>query len=300
MGEERSSYVAWKEGGTRHQTVTCFYQKSFFDWRRYFIRVLYENGRNGEIVTLYCCLLTMPSTAFIVTILLLLRSLLIIAVMSSTENQNVVEISFHDLVKISTNDTTDSKLEQDLLLKIGQAFGDADECLGILAVTHVPNLEALRNKLLPMARDLALLPKEELEKVTDETSGYQVGWSHGREKLEGDKLDLAKGSFYANPLTDNLLQSRPNVDPSVARAHPEFYAPNVWPTTSSSTSLADFEHTFKELGLLVCHVGRMLARLCDAYVKSKVSKSSNSSFATTYFPCSRIDSARVTFDEYML
>jgi hypothetical protein len=124
-----------------------------------------------------------------------------------------------------------------------------------------------------MARDLALLPDDELEKITDKTSGYQVGWSHGREKLEGDKLDLAKGSFYANPLTDDLLKSRPNVDPNVARAHPEFYAPNVWP--SSSTALADFEQTFKELGLLVCHVGRILARLCDIYVKSKVSQSSN-------------------------
>lgn len=179
----------------------------------------------------------------------------------------MVEISYRDLVKISTNDADTTKLEQDLLLKIGQAFGDADFCLGILAVTHVPKLETLRNKLLPMARDLALLPDDELEKITDKTSGYQVGWSHGREKLEGDKLDLAKGSFYANPLTDDLLKSRPNVDPNVARAHPEFYAPNVWP--SSSTALADFEQTFKELGLLVCHVGRILARLCDIYVKSK-------------------------------
>lgn len=216
---------------------------------------------------------TMPSPAFIVTCLLLLRSLLIVAVMSSTENQNVVEISYHDLVKVSSQNN-DEQMEQELLLKIGQAFGDGEECLGILAVTHVPKLEALRSKLLPMARDLALLPAEELEKITDEPSGYQVGWSHGKEKLEGDKLDLAKGSFYANPLTDDLLQSRPNVDPNVARAHPEFYAPNVWPTMSS-TSLADFEQTFKELGLLVCHVGRMLARLCDAYVKSKVSSLSN-------------------------
>ena len=31
--------------------------------------------------------------------------------------------------------------------------------------------------------------------------------SHGREKLEGDKLDYSKGSFYANPLTENLAES---------------------------------------------------------------------------------------------
>jgi isopenicillin N synthase-like dioxygenase len=158
-------------------------------------------------------------------------------------------------------------VEQDLLIKIGQAFGNHDECLGILAVADVPGLEPMRHRLLPLARDLAMLPKEELDAITDETSGYQVGWSHGKEKVEGDKLDLAKGSFYANPLTDNLLESRPDTDPKVARDNPAFFAPNIWPTSS----LPDFENAFKELGTLVCDIGRLLARLCDAYVRSKVS-----------------------------
>jgi isopenicillin N synthase-like dioxygenase len=181
----------------------------------------------------------------------------------STLSQKVVTISYNDLVRI----TLENSVKQDLLIKIGQAFGNDDECLGILAVTDVPRLEPMRHKLLTLARDLALLPMEELGAVTDEASGYQVGWSHGKEKVEGDKLDLAKGSFYANPLTDNLLESRPNTDPKLARDNPAFFAPNIWPTSS----LPDFENSFKELGTLVCDVGRLLARLCDAYVKSKVS-----------------------------
>ena len=181
----------------------------------------------------------------------------------TTLSQKVVTISYNDLVRISLDDS----VEQDLMIKIGQAFGSDDECLGILAVTNVPRLETMRHRFLPLARDLAILPKEELDAITDEGSGYQVGWSHGKEKVEGDKLDLAKGSFYANPLTDNLLQSRPNTDPNLARDNPAFFAPNIWPTSS----LPNFEISFKELGTLVCDVGRLLARLCDAYVKSKVS-----------------------------
>lgn len=159
-------------------------------------------------------------------------------------------------------------MEQDevLLQQIEIAFGAGETSLGILAITDIPQLEELRNKLLPMARQLALLPKRELDAVTDVASGYQVGWSHGREKLEGDRLDLAKGSFYANPLTDNFLESRPETDPTIAQENPAFFAPNVWP----KSSLPDFEGNFKALGTLVCAVGRKLARLCDAYVKSKV------------------------------
>lgn len=181
----------------------------------------------------------------------------------TTLSQKIVTISYNDLVRISLDDS----VEKDILIKIGQAFGNDDKCLGILAVTNVPRLEPMRHRLLPLARRLAMLPKEELDAVTDEASGYQVGWSHGKEKVEGDKLDLAKGSFYANPLTDNLLESRPNTDPNLARDNPAFFAPNVWPTSS----LPDFEISFKELGTLVYGVGRLLARLCDAYVKSKVS-----------------------------
>lgn len=181
----------------------------------------------------------------------------------TTLSQKIVTISYHDLVRISLDDSVD----QDLLIKIGQAFGNDDECLGILAVSDVPGLEPMRHKLLPLARDLAMLSKENLDAVTDEVSGYQVGWSHGKEKVEGDKLDLAKGSFYANPLTDNLLKSRPDTNPKVARDNPAFFAPNIWPTSS----LPDFENAFKELGTLVCEIGRLLARLCDAYIKSKVS-----------------------------
>lgn len=47
----------------------------------------------------------------------------------------------------------------------------------------------------------AILLQDERKKLEHEPSMYNVGWSHGKEKL-GDTPDFAKGSFYGNPLYD--------------------------------------------------------------------------------------------------
>eukprot|EP00577_Skeletonema_sp_RCC1716_P015393 CAMPEP_0113416040 /NCGR_PEP_ID=MMETSP0013_2-20120614/24906_1 /TAXON_ID=2843 ORGANISM="Skeletonema costatum, Strain 1716" /NCGR_SAMPLE_ID=MMETSP0013_2 /ASSEMBLY_ACC=CAM_ASM_000158 /LENGTH=439 /DNA_ID=CAMNT_0000303073 /DNA_START=204 /DNA_END=1523 /DNA_ORIENTATION=+ /assembly_acc=CAM_ASM_000158 len=119
-------------------------------------------------------------------------------------NANVVKISYNDLVAACSNDASSSSVD-DL---IEQAFGKANSSsLGIIAITDIPSLPSLRTKLLPLAPKLAALPPQQLEEITAPESQYQVGWSHGREKLEGDKLDFSKGSYYANPLTDDLVES---------------------------------------------------------------------------------------------
>lgn len=178
---------------------------------------------------------------------------------SSSHQPGVVSISYNDLLKFQE----DASVRKELVEKVGQAFGDDETCLGIITVKAVPNFDLLRQRLLPLAQQVALLPDK--DEIVDETTGYQVGWSHGKEKVEGDKLDLAKGSFYANPLLDNFLKEVPETDPVLAEANPAFFAPNVWPTKS----LPDLEMAFKEMGQLICQVGRLVARLCDAYVKSK-------------------------------
>lgn len=129
--------------------------------------------------------------------------------------------------------------------------------------------------------------------------------SHGREKLEGDKPDFSKGSFYANPLTEDLAEAmmerrryqRARRNPgddhpidndmeellcwdasinvietdeelhTLAKANPAFFAPNIWP----STNLPDLESAFVAVGRLVHEVGSMVAKCCDSYVSSKVS-----------------------------
>lgn len=166
---------------------------------------------------------------------------------------SVVTISFNDLIHF---DKCNSHLQK----QIGEAFGSGADCLGILAVTDVPGLSEKRERLLPLAQRLATA--DNLADYEDPESFFQVGWSHGREIFAG-KPDLAKGSFYANPVVDDLAQLR-NVTPEVARENPAFFARNVWPK-----SMPELEPALKDLGQLVVDVGRLLAVPCDTYVKSR-------------------------------
>lgn len=120
--------------------------------------------------------------------------------------------------------------------------------------------------------------------------------------MEGDKPDFSKGSFYANPLTEDLAQTmlgrrqlyqkKDCVDGDVkelmdwdesveaiktddelralAKENPAFFAPNVWP----SNHLPELESAFREVGQLVHKVGVMVAKCCDSYVSANVSLSS--------------------------
>ena len=216
---------------------------------------------------------------------------------------DIVKISYNDLVTACSNDHQSSI--DDL---IERAFGNANSSsLGIIAITDIPSLPSLRSKLLPLAPKLAALPPHQLEEITAPQSQYQVGWSHGREKLEGDKPDFSKGSYYANPLTDDLVESMlerrryNSTSPQdgdkisvhdkqqmeevlkwdeslnqikseeelrqLANANPAFFAPNVWPTKS----LPELENALKEMGQLIHQVGVHLAKCCDLYVAARVS-----------------------------
>lgn len=218
-------------------------------------------------------------------------------------NSEVVTLSYDNLLSACKQmETGDSSITcigiNDV---IDKAFGSASlNSLGIIAITDIPNLSELRLKLLPMAEKLATLSPEELDKITAHDAAYQVGWSHGREKLEGDKPDFSKGSFYANPLTDDLsetmlerrtyvndshmaedtdlqellkwdtsIQSAPSDEDvrKLAKSNPAFFAPNIWPTDS----IPELEATFKAAGELVHSVGTMIAKCCDSYVSSRVS-----------------------------
>ncbi len=178
--------------------------------------------------------------------------------------------------------------KESVLKKIGQGFGV--DGYGIIAITNIPNYTGLRSRLLHLGRQLATeTPKEILDKLTIPESYYSVGWSHGKEKVEGDKFDTGKGSFYANPITDDVLndvlqrdfdsQDEQGQDHDqgrqlsiekeefirVAKANPAFYHPNVWP----DEMLPELKHTLKEMGMLIRNIGKLVGRRCDAYVSSQ-------------------------------
>ena len=172
----------------------------------------------------------------------------------------VVTISYSDLVNFAGDGQSVTTSSRCVLENIALAFGqEQPHSLGIVAITDVPTLTAKRRRLLPMARQVALL--ENKTEVICETSNYQTGWSHGKESFAG-KPDLAKGSFYANPLIDDLSTIRQDIPAAFREKNPGFFAPNVWPLES----IPELEGAFKDLALLVIQVGRLLAKPCDAYV----------------------------------
>lgn len=147
----------------------------------------------------------------------------------------------------------------DLSARIAEAFG-ADESLGILTVSGVPGLTPLRERLLPLAREFARLPADVRAAHEHAPSFYAVGWSHGKEKLGGGAPDLAKGSYYNNP-----LYNRPFDDEALIARFPSFAAPNVWP----SQHVPQMEGAFMQLGQVMVRTGLLVAKQCDAYVSAR-------------------------------
>ncbi len=166
---------------------------------------------------------------------------------ASVTNAAVVELRYEDLLA-----------GVDVSASIEEAYGFNG--IGLLTVSGVPGLLEARANLLPLARRFALLDVEIQKKYEDKNSFYSFGWSLGKEKLEG-KPDTAKGSYYANPQYD-----KPVDDEEIIKKYPGFVSPNIWPTEE----IPEFEAHFKCLGQLIVSVGKLIARHCDAYVKSKI------------------------------
>ncbi|XP_058111595.1 uncharacterized protein LOC131254899 isoform X2 [Magnolia sinica] len=156
-------------------------------------------------------------------------------------------------VTISYSELQDK--DGDLSMKIENGFGPNG--LGIISVSDVPGFPLLRQNLLRLSPRLASLPEEVKKELEDPDSRYGFGWSHGKETLESGKLDMLKGSFYANPVLDT-----PTTEASLVQRYPSYCRPNIWP----SNALPELEEAFKALGKLMLDVGLMLGYHCDRYV----------------------------------
>jgi len=138
--------------------------------------------------------------------------------------------------------------------KILKAYGT--DGLGLLVVDNVPDFVQKRQALLPLGNKLANLPKEARDRLENEASKWSIGWSHGKEKFEGQP-DYSKGSFYANPQYDET--NKDEVDLPL-----ELLVDNMWPTED----LPELEGAFKNLGQQICDVGCMLARHIDRMIEN--------------------------------
>ena len=208
------------------------------------------------------------------------------------EQLQVVTISYADLIQSSKQARNKSESES-VIKSIGEAFGNNDASLGIVFISDIPNFQELRKRTLQLTHRLGNLQKEVLEKLEDEQSFYSVGWSHGKERVEGDKLDHSKGSYYFNPVSDTPLDdillrdytltgtgdgSDGNPDRMGkeeflrhAERNGAFYAPNIWPDQiiekeTGQGCLPELKESAMDMGNLIRDVGLIVARQCDEYV----------------------------------
>ena len=151
-----------------------------------------------------------------------------------------------------------------------QAFGPGG--LGILIITAVPDLPALRASLLPCAHALATrLTPAARSRLEDPASSYQMGWSHGREALSGGRPDTAKGSFYANPLVERPGEGEGE---ETVRAFPGLARPCVWPTPDHGDAEEDalaetLPRAFRATGGAMAATGAAVAAAADAFLTSR-------------------------------
>lgn len=182
---------------------------------------------------------------------------------------------------------SDGETVSSVLERIGKGFGSDDQCLGIIAITDITELEEKRNNLLPLARTISMLPADDLDEIEVPEASYQVGWSHGKEKLEGvGKFDLAKGSFYANPITDDFVseykekcskrkvtigERSSSIDvEKMIQENASFFARNVWPSRPP-----ELKPSLIEVSDIIRGIGIMLAKMCDKFVQSKLPSSAS-------------------------
>lgn len=164
----------------------------------------------------------------------------------------IPELSYDLLRSLRKARPTDNQL-----VVLSQALGT--DGLGIVAVTDIPGFPEMRRRLLPIAKRLVAQPREVLAGLEDEASQWNVGWSFGRELLNG-KVDTRKGSFYANPNMDV-----PTEDEDLIERFPCYCRPNIWPAREAEgcpEGLRELEAAFKELGQLMYRVGMELLDAC--------------------------------------
>jgi len=145
--------------------------------------------------------------------------------------------------------------------------------LGILLVTGVPALPALRAALLPCAHALATtLSPAARARLEDPASSYQMGWSHGREAVAaGGRPDTAKASFYANPLVERPGSGE---DERTVRAYPGLARPCVWPVGGHGDAAEDglaraLPPAVRAAGSAMAAVGRAVAAAADALLAAR-------------------------------
>ena len=167
------------------------------------------------------------------------------SVITIEDAPNTVTISYNDLVS-----------GRDLNKEVGAAFGP--EGLGLILIKDCPDFSSKRKAVLQATRKFALLPDAVKDKYAVPEASYSIGWSHGKEKMKSGVPDNAKGSFYARPLSRDVLTQ----DSELKTKFPEVYRDNVWPREE----VPELEHTFAAMTQIQVEVGLDMCQAFDKYL----------------------------------
>ncbi|KAG0498746.1 hypothetical protein HPP92_003061 [Vanilla planifolia] len=116
---------------------------------------------------------------------LIARRQLLSRVQCNKTNSPEAESPFRTVRTIQISYTELKDKRKDLSSKIEEGFGPNG--LGILSVSQVPGFSSLRQTLLNLSPRIASLPNDVKSMLEDPESRYNIGWSHGKEKLESGK-----------------------------------------------------------------------------------------------------------------
>ena len=160
---------------------------------------------------------------------------------------NLVKISYYNL------------LNKDISKEISNAFGENG--LGAILVVDIPKFKEKKMKLLKLSKTFGELPEEIQKQYESPETFYSFGWSKGKEKMKGGKLDIAKGSYYANPIYDE-----PTKDKELIKKYPANYSKNIWPDKHVPT----MKTHFKCVGNFMYNVGLKILKSCDQYLDTQI------------------------------
>lgn len=167
----------------------------------------------------------------------------------------MVSINYSDFINLNSDKINPT---------VETAFGN--NSLGLLIITEIPDILTKRENILSSIKKFAEMPESIKNKYVDPKSLYSFGWSHGKEKLSSGVPDLAKGSFYANPVKDIST-----TDTELKKKSPEIYSNNIWPD-----ELPELKESFFDISKLLVEIGLLFCKHLDQYLTKKTNKKHSS------------------------
>ncbi|KAK9684836.1 hypothetical protein RND81_10G236000 [Saponaria officinalis] len=168
-------------------------------------------------------------------------------------------LHYSDLISLSSSSSSPAEIRRLEMVSrcVMEALGPTGA--GLLTITAVPNTAALRNTVLPLARDLALLPHH-LRKLI--LNGHGLGSDVPLKNLDRCVSSFAMQLKYDDGIGPSKLTSVNSDGPDKDDWVVETYAGDDF-SESLDNHFKGLSGSFRELGLCMMDLGLRVARICD-------------------------------------